>query len=68
MPIYEYLCPQCGQPFEKRVSFSHADDRQQCPNCGNEHGRRQVSLIGGLSGGSSGGSARATVSNCGPVG
>jgi len=22
MPLYEYVCPDCGQEFEKRMSFS----------------------------------------------
>ena len=67
MPIYEYTCPQCGTPFEKRVSFSAADDAQDCPNCGNSHAKRQISLIGGTSGGSQTGSISSTT-NCGPVG
>ncbi|NLH08111.1 MAG: zinc ribbon domain-containing protein [Chloroflexi bacterium] len=67
MPIYEYQCPQCGQDFQKRVSFSQADERQQCPNCGTKHGRRRMSLIGGISGGSSPSGGR-TTTNCGPVG
>ena len=68
MPIYEYVCPQCGQPFEKRVSFSEADERQTCPHCGNRHARRQISLIGGVTGSGSGGSLRAPAPSCGPVG
>lgn len=69
MPIYEYQCPQCGQSFQKRVGFSQADERQECPNCGSQHSRRQISLIGGVSGGASpsGGGSRAAA-NCGPVG
>jgi putative FmdB family regulatory protein len=45
MPIYEYNCPGCGKPFEKRVGFAEADERQECPHCGNKHARRQLSLI-----------------------
>jgi putative FmdB family regulatory protein len=65
MPIYEYECPGCGGFFEKRVGFSESDEKQRCPKCGNEHARRQLSVIGGISGGSVG-----TVSApaCGPVG
>jgi putative FmdB family regulatory protein len=67
MPIYEYVCPSCGHPFEKRVSFSESDEPQTCPVCGNEHARRQISLVGFTSGESSRGSVRADTS-CGPVG
>ena len=66
MPIYEYICPGCGQPFDKRVGFAQADERQECPNCGNRHGKRQMSLIGGISGGTAG--SVTTSANCGPVG
>jgi putative FmdB family regulatory protein len=64
MPIYEYECPGCGSSFEKRVGFSEADDKQRCPKCGNEHARRQLSIIGGISGGG----VRTTSAPCGPVG
>lgn len=67
MPVYEYVCPQCGNTFEKRVSFSDSDKRQPCPQCGNEHARRRISLIGGVSGGSSQ-TAVSAAPACGPVG
>jgi putative FmdB family regulatory protein len=44
MPIYEYDCPGCGQPFEKRVSISQADE-VECPTCGNHHPKRRLSRI-----------------------
>lgn len=45
MPLYEYDCPGCGQPFEKRVRMSEADNAPPCPNCGNKHARRKLSRI-----------------------
>ncbi len=44
MPLYEYDCPGCGQPFEKRVSMANADNTS-CPDCGNNHPKRRVSRI-----------------------
>lgn len=44
MPIYEYDCPGCGQPFEKRVSMAEAD-QVECPLCGNHHTKRRLSRI-----------------------
>ena len=44
MPLYEYDCPGCGQPFEKRVSMSQAD-AVPCPNCGGTHTKRKLSRI-----------------------
>ena len=65
MPIYEYECPGCGSAFEKRVSFSESDEKQVCPKCGNQHARRQLSVIGGISGGSV---STISAPSCGPVG
>jgi len=44
MPIYEYDCPACGQPFEKRMSIAEAD-KAACPNCGNPTTKRRLSRI-----------------------
>lgn len=44
MPLYEYDCPGCAQPFEKRVSMSDADS-VECPNCGSKHPKRRLSRI-----------------------
>jgi putative FmdB family regulatory protein len=44
MPIYEYDCPGCGQPFEKRVRMDDAD-QVECPQCGNHHPKRRLSRI-----------------------
>ncbi len=68
MPIYEYTCPGCGRTFEKRVSFTESDERQDCPHCGNKHARRQMSLIARTSTGSTRTSAASSSASCGPVG
>ncbi len=31
MPIYEYVCTKCRQPFEW---LSRADEKPACPSCG----------------------------------
>ena len=67
MPIYEYVCPACGNPFEKRVSFSEADQPQPCPTCGHGKAAKQISLVARQSTGSRGFSAN-TGAACGPVG
>ncbi len=33
MPIYEFLCEDCG-PFEERRSFEEAANPAACPECG----------------------------------
>jgi putative FmdB family regulatory protein len=44
MPLYEYVCPDCQQPFEKRVSIAEAD-QTACPHCGSPQTKRQLSRI-----------------------
>lgn len=45
MPLYEYVCPKCGHPFEMIVSFSQADRPQECPSCGHDQATKQISRI-----------------------
>jgi putative FmdB family regulatory protein len=69
MPIYEYECPGCGKAFDKRVSFSQSDERQECPHCGNRNAKRQISLIAAPAGSTKGSSDSFTsAASCGPVG
>jgi len=35
MPIYEYVCSDCGLKFELLRSFSQARERASCPHCHN---------------------------------
>jgi putative FmdB family regulatory protein len=41
VPIYEFLCDDCG-PFEERRAFAEASDPTTCPSCG-EAARRVYS-------------------------
>lgn len=34
MPIYEYVCPQCGHLFEEWTRGHDAAEEQACPQCG----------------------------------
>ena len=42
MPIYEYLCPDCGAEFESIRPVSRADDPIDCKACG-KPATRQIS-------------------------
>ena len=35
MPIYEYICPECGETFE-RLKISRDDTDATCPECGGD--------------------------------
>jgi putative FmdB family regulatory protein len=38
MPVYDYLCNDCGKEFEKVLSLTeHDHDRMTCPHCGSEN-------------------------------
>jgi putative FmdB family regulatory protein len=42
MPIYEYVCMQCESHFEELVRM---DETADCPDCGSQNVRRQVSVF-----------------------
>lgn len=50
MPIYEFICPQCGHRFEELV-WSHTAENVTCPRCGTANARRIPSAFGFRSGG-----------------
>ena len=43
MPIYEYLCASCGYQFEEVQKFNE-QPLEECPDCGKNSARRQVSM------------------------
>jgi putative FmdB family regulatory protein len=43
MPIFEYLCDDCGNKFEKLVRRAAEAARAECPSCGRDHVTTQVS-------------------------
>lgn len=45
MPIYEYLCKNCGNRFEKLQPLTD-DPIRICPNCGEEKVRRVIHPAG----------------------
>ena len=48
MPIFEYLCKECDNAFEKIVQGSKKPD---CPSCGSKKLEKQLSVFA-VSGGS----------------
>ena len=42
MPMYEYLCDDCGTEFEKLVRNG---DTPECPSCGEHHLKQQYSTF-----------------------
>ena len=67
MPIYEYLCPHCGEPFEKLVRGGNKAKQKPvpCPICGKDSYRKEVVLVAST-GGTGAGVAADT--SCAPSG
>lgn len=48
MPIFEYLCEDCGSKFEKLVRGVRSENGSagvQCPSCGQKHLKQQFSTF-----------------------
>jgi putative FmdB family regulatory protein len=53
MPIYEFVCEECEENFEKLVRIAGVS-QVNCPNCGSDRTRKIVSTFASrLDGGSS---------------
>ena len=52
MPIFEYLCDDCGNKFEKLVRRAAEAARAECPSCGRDHVTTQVSSFAARTNGS----------------
>jgi putative FmdB family regulatory protein len=53
MPIYEYLCADCGNKFEKLVRRSADADALVCPSCGQKHLQQEFSTFSAHAGSAS---------------
>ena len=56
MPIFEYLCEDCGNKFEKLVRRSASENGANgvhCPSCGQEHLKQQFSTFAAHANGTS---------------
>ena len=69
MPIYEYICPTCGQSFEKLVRGGRKarEAPVPCPTCGQDSHRKEVTLVGAL-GFTGPGSVASSAASCAPSG
>lgn len=50
MPIYEYVCLDCGDQFEILRAMNDADTPIACQTCNSEHTSRMLSLFNAKSG------------------
>ena len=54
MPLYEYICRDCGKTFEMLRRMKDADEPTECPNCGSDTIERQFSTFAAGACGSAG--------------
>jgi putative FmdB family regulatory protein len=66
MPIFEYICKDCGRPFEKIVP--RYDSQAECSHCNSANVEKQLSVfaVAGSSGSSAG--SEAMEAGCGRCG
>ena len=65
MPIFEYVCSECGHRFEKLVLSASRAKNIQCPQCSSKSVNKALSTFG-VGGG--GGAALNSGANCSPSG
>ena len=51
MPIYEYICEDCGKQFELVRAIKDADTPIPCKKCESMHTSRKISVFFAQSGG-----------------
>ena len=69
MPLYEYICQECGQEFEKMVRFADANQPPECPTCQSSNTHKRISIFASHGPGERGGGSHAAVSSsCGSSG
>jgi putative FmdB family regulatory protein len=66
MPIFEFLCKECGGSFEELLRSASATESVICPLCGSDQIKKQISTFASkVAGGSSPGSfSNASSSGC----
>jgi putative FmdB family regulatory protein len=70
MPIYEYICKDCGKRFEILRSIKEADAPITCSICQSDHTQRAVSVFYAqsgsriIAGGNNGGCAGCSSGSC----
>jgi len=45
MPMYSFVCHDCGQPFDKKLRMSESGAVQDCPACGSNNTRKSIGAV-----------------------
>lgn len=46
MPLYEYICNNCGEEFEKMIRFTDEEISPVCPKCNSPEIHKKISRVG----------------------
>ncbi len=57
MPMYAYICNDCGHTFDKLRTMQQNDDDVRCEQCASTHIRRAIPLIASVARSDDGGIA-----------
>jgi len=66
MPMFNFICEECGTPFEEWVPVTSMIKDVDCPECGSPRVQKQLSRVAGVKGtvGSSFGSTTSPAASC----
>ena len=64
MPLYEFICAECGTPFEELVMSLSAISKVTCPKCDSPNVRKKISRFASKAAGSSGFSLGSAAASC----
>lgn len=45
MPLYEFICADCGKEFEKVMRFDQSGEQPPCPACESRETHKRISLF-----------------------
>lgn len=66
MPIFEFVCQDCGSPFEELLRSASVIDEVTCPSCGSAQVIKQISIFASQAVGSSSGFSTNSAASCNP--
>jgi putative FmdB family regulatory protein len=64
MPIFEFVCQDCGTPFEELVRSSDAVGEISCPYCESSQVAKQISTFASQVAGSAGSFSSTPAASC----
>ena len=66
MPMFNFVCQDCGTPFEEWVPVTSMIKNVACPECHGQDVEKQLSRVAGVKGGigTSFGSIASTAASC----